>query len=60
MERSGQRWWPYLGAVYMVHAIKRVKGMTIIGPAWNRKSAAAPQAVPATNRKSNKESKSAG
>jgi SAM-dependent methyltransferase len=51
MERSGQRWWPYLGAVYMVHAIKRVKGMTIIGPAWNRKSAKATQAVPATNRK---------
>ncbi len=51
MERSGQRWWPYLGAVYMVHAIKRVKGMTIIGPAWNKKSATSQQAVPATNRK---------
>jgi SAM-dependent methyltransferase len=49
MEHSGQRWWPYLGAVYMVHAIKRVKGMTIIGPAW-RKSAGAAKAVPATNR----------
>jgi hypothetical protein len=36
--------------VYMVHAIKRVKGMTIIGPAW-KKSATAPKAVPATNRK---------
>ena len=51
MEPAGQRWWPYLGAVYMVHAIKRVKGMTMIGPAWNKKSATAPQAVPATNRK---------
>ncbi|MES2319049.1 MAG: class I SAM-dependent methyltransferase [Pseudomonadota bacterium] len=51
MEQAGQRWWPYLGAVYMVHAIKRVKGMTMIGPAWNKKSATAPQAVPATNRK---------
>ncbi|MES3020704.1 MAG: class I SAM-dependent methyltransferase [Pseudomonadota bacterium] len=51
MEQAGQRWWPYLGAVYMVHAIKRVKGMTLIGPAWNKKSAAANQAVPATNRK---------
>jgi SAM-dependent methyltransferase len=51
MERSGQRWWPYLGAVYMVHAIKRVKGMTIIGPAWNKKSATVPKTVPATNRK---------
>jgi SAM-dependent methyltransferase len=51
MERAGQRWWPYLGAVYMVHAIKRVKGMNIIGPAWSRKSASVPLAVPATNRK---------
>ncbi len=51
MEPAGTRWWPYVGAVYMVHAIKRVKGMNIIGPAWNRKSATAPQAVPATNRK---------
>ena len=51
MEQAGQRWWPYLGAVYMVHAIKRVKGMTMIGPAWNKKLAGASQAVPATNRK---------
>ena len=50
MEPAGQRWWPYFGAVYMVHAIKRVKGVNLIGPAWNKKSAAAPQAVPATNR----------
>ena len=54
MEAAGARWWPYLGAVYMVHAIKRVKGMTIIGPAWNKKSAKAPQAVPATNRNNQK------
>ena len=51
MERSGQRWWPYLGAVYMVQAIKRVKGMAIIGPAWTKTSATAPNTVPATNRK---------
>ena len=51
MENAGQRWWPYLGAVYMVHAVKRVKGMTMVGPAWNRKSASSSQAVPATNRK---------
>ena len=50
VESAGQRWWPYLGAVYVVHAIKRVKGMHIIGPAWNKKTAKAPKAVPATNR----------
>lgn len=48
MDRAGARWWPYLGAVYMVHAIKRVKGMRLIGPAWTKKRAAAPVAVPAT------------
>jgi hypothetical protein len=34
----------------MVHAVKRVKGMHLIGPAWNKKPNRAPQAVPATNR----------
>jgi SAM-dependent methyltransferase len=50
MDRAGERWWPYFGAVYLVQAIKRVKGMRLIGPAWSRKSAKAPVAVPATNK----------
>ena len=50
MEQAGHRWWPYLGAVYMVQAIKRVKGMRLIGPVWKRHSVTAPSAVPATNR----------
>jgi SAM-dependent methyltransferase len=50
MEKAGDRWWPYLGAVYMVQAIKRVKGMRLIGPAWNKKSKPLPSGVPATNR----------
>jgi SAM-dependent methyltransferase len=50
MESAGQKWWPYLGAVYIVHAIKRVKGMRLIGPAWNKKAAKSTQTVPATNR----------
>ena len=50
MEKAGDRWWPYLGAVYMVHAIKRVKGMRLIGPAWKRHPAKVPHAVPVTNR----------
>jgi len=51
MDRAGPRWWPYIGAVYMVQAIKRVKGMRLIGPAWTRKRAAAPVAVPATHKR---------
>jgi hypothetical protein len=50
MEHAGGRWWPYLGAVYIVQGIKRVRGMRLIGPAWNRKTAKARQGVPATNR----------
>jgi SAM-dependent methyltransferase len=50
MESAGRRWWPYLGAVYVVHAVKRVKGMHIIGPAWNKKTSKRPAAVPAANR----------
>lgn len=50
MEKAGNRWWPYFGAVYMVQAIKRVKGMRLIGPVWKRSPAVAPSAVPAANR----------
>ncbi len=51
MEKAGDRWWPYLGAVYIVQAIKRVKGMRLIGPVWSKQAAkAAPQGVPATNK----------
>lgn len=51
MDNAGPRWWPYLGGVYIVQAIKRVKGMHLIGPAWNKKTASAPSAVPATNKR---------
>lgn len=50
MEKAGNRWWPYLGAVYMVQAIKRIKGMHLIGPVWKRRPVSAPHAIPATNR----------
>lgn len=50
MEGAGQNWWPYFGAVYMLQAIKRVKGMHLIGPAWKRKRFARGQAVPLTNK----------
>jgi len=50
MEKAGDRWWPYFGAVYMVQAIKRVKGMRLIGPAWKRTPAKVPGVVPVVNR----------
>lgn len=32
MEKAGDRWWPVLGSVYVVRAIKRTVGMRMIGP----------------------------
>ena len=34
MDRAGGRWWPILGAVYFLVAVKRVRGMTLLSPAW--------------------------
>jgi len=38
MEKAGDRWWPICGAVYCVTAVKKVRGMRVIGPAWIRQS----------------------
>jgi len=53
LEKAGNRWWPYLGALYIVQAIKRVKGMRLIGPAWQKQGARVRQAVPVTQRTKN-------
>jgi SAM-dependent methyltransferase len=50
MESMGQRWWPYLGAVYMFEAVKRVRGMHLVGPAINKKTAKRGSAVPVANK----------
>src|SRR5262245_12665848 len=34
MEAAGDRWWPFAGGIYFLHAIKRVQGMRIITPRW--------------------------
>src|SRR5205085_12209740 len=39
MEPAGDRWWAVGGAVYMLQAIKRVRGMRLITPAWQERSA---------------------
>jgi SAM-dependent methyltransferase len=50
MDRVGDRWWPVFGAVYMVQAVKRVRGMRLVGLAKRErvKAPAAPTVV--TNR----------
>ncbi len=50
IEKAGERWWPYLGAVYVVQAIKRVKGMRLIGPVWTKNMAKIPNGLPVANK----------
>lgn len=49
MEQAGDRWWPYLGGVYIVQAIKRIKGMRLIGPVWSKQNVKAANSVPIAN-----------
>jgi SAM-dependent methyltransferase len=36
MDALGQRYWPILGAAYCITAVKRVRGLRVLGPAWKR------------------------
>jgi len=47
MDWLGQRWWPIFGAVYFLVAVKRVRGVTLLSPAWraSRAVAAAPVSI---------------
>jgi SAM-dependent methyltransferase len=38
MEAAGGRWWSYAGGIYLLRAIKRVRGMRLIMPRWEQKS----------------------
>ncbi|MBT9466888.1 class I SAM-dependent methyltransferase [Hydrogenophaga sp.] len=51
MDRAGARWWPIFGAVYFVVAVKRVRGMRLLGPAWKPRRVATPAPVPVANRR---------
>lgn len=45
VESVGERWWPVLGALYFVVAVKRVRGMRLVGLA--RREKLKPQTAPA-------------
>ena len=47
MDRLGARWWPILGAVYCLVAVKRVFSTTLINPAWRPVIRLAPATVTA-------------
>ena len=48
IEPFGDRWWPVLGAVYLVVAVKRVRGMRLVGLAQSARRPANPVAAPAS------------
>lgn len=37
MEAAGDRWWSFAGGVYLLRAVKRVRGMRVIVPRWKQK-----------------------
>ena len=44
MDSAGERWWPIFGAVYFLVAVKRVRGVRLLEPAW--KARITPAVVP--------------
>jgi hypothetical protein len=50
MDRAGARWWPILGAAYFLVAVKRVRGMRLLGAAWKTSPKRAGATVPIANR----------
>ena len=51
MDRAGARWWPIFGAVYFIVAVKRVRGMRLLAPAWKTPAARAVAPVSVANRR---------
>jgi len=50
MDRVGERWWPIFGAAYFVVAVKRVRGIRLMGQGWKAKPKIATSPVPVANR----------
>jgi len=50
MDGMGERWWPIFGAVYFLVAVKRVRGIKLIGTPWRAPAAMATAPVPLANR----------
>jgi hypothetical protein len=46
LDAAGPRWWPIFGASYFVVAVKRVRGLRLLGNDWKNPTGRAAQAVP--------------
>lgn len=51
MEAAGDRWWGFAGGVYLVRAVKRVRGMRLIEPNWRQRRVAAQALRPIAEKK---------
>jgi SAM-dependent methyltransferase len=51
MDRAGPRWWPIFGSVYFFVAVKRVRGVRLLGPAWRPRRASGTAPVTIANRR---------
>ncbi len=49
MDLAGDRWWPIFGAAYFLVAVKRVRGVKLIGRAWKSTPAISTAPVPMVN-----------
>jgi len=50
MDIVGERFWPVLGGVYILHAVKRVPGMRLIMPSWREAQKRRKAMVPAVQK----------
>jgi len=50
LEAAGDRWWALGGGVYLLHAVKRVPGMRLISPRWDKTLLAKPALARPTSR----------
>lgn len=56
MDKTGERWWPMMGGIYFVAAKKRVIGMRLIRPSWQR-SKLKPGLLPSPTQKNDQKKK---
>lgn len=55
MDEQGERWWPVFGAAYFVVAVKRVRGMRLVGLVRDQRQRAAGSPVVATHKRRERE-----
>lgn len=57
MDPVGEHSWPIFGAAYFIVAVKRVRGIKLIGPAWKKAKRIATAPVPIANRNTRREAR---